>query len=132
MQEATGPTPTYAMCGKIWISFSDVVKALIIAQPSIRPPGFLYPPLDTRSVYFMLMTLEPRSKKQLRLLDALQFLRCFDCKDPRDKIYEVFASLDTKQNIITPSYSKSVCRVYKYVVRFCIAAYEPLGRLDFL
>lgn len=96
MQEATGSVQTYAMCGQSWIDFPDLLKVLIAVQPITRLRSFPYPALETTNIYCMLMTLDFRARGQLRVLDALQFLRCFDCKDPRDKVYAVLVLFDMK------------------------------------
>ncbi|RDI85367.1 hypothetical protein Vi05172_g4622 [Venturia inaequalis] len=57
IQEATGPAPNYTMCGRFWIPFLDLLKALLVADPITKFPGLPFLPLESRHFYPMFMTL---------------------------------------------------------------------------
>ena len=132
VQEATGPAPTYCICGESWISFPDLIQRLIVIESITKLPGYAYNKLSGRRAFCLLMVLDLRTHQQLRLLDALQFLRSSCCTDPRDKIYAVFGLVNQEKEIIVPDYTRPLNQVYKDVVRYCIAEYPPHHRLDFL
>ncbi|KAF2097244.1 hypothetical protein NA57DRAFT_77498 [Rhizodiscina lignyota] len=132
VQEATGPAPTYCMCGRAWIPFPDLIGSLMLARLVSQMPAYFFKSVKTRRAYCMLMMADLRAHRELRLLDALQFLRTFSCTDPRDKVYAILGLVDKNEDIIVPDYSNPLSQVYTDVVRYCIAVYPPLHRLNFL
>lgn len=66
------------------------------------------------------------------LLRVLQNIRCYECQDPRDKIFASLGmAMDVTETDILPDYSKSVASVYMDVARFILDSRDGHA-LDFL
>jgi hypothetical protein len=72
------------------------------------------------------------SSAYVRLLEVLQFIRAFECQDPREKVYASLGiAADVLDKDIIPDYTKLVESDFTDVVNFSLSQPGP-SPLDFL
>ncbi len=136
VQEATALSPSRILlfCGNSMVDWS-VFRATLrigyhISQYAMEETSSDFEQrMGLRLDDFRLMR---ESGAYVRLVEVLQFIRAFECRDPRDKVYASLGiAADVSDTDIVPDYMKSVEDVFTDVAKFSLSRQGP-SSLDFL